>query len=239
MHVSKWDTVESIVTRNLKAAEIFNDYGIDFSYHGARTLERACIEGHIFVEELLEELSELKDLDKSVPDFGRMTIDALANYIQSTHHKYTDKKLVLIKNNIERLLRENNTNYFQLIKLKHTFEHLSTNLTIHMQQEEFLLFPYIKKMAKKGTLDTHIFRSIQEPIMAMQNDHDDERKGFKTLLDITHHYATPASGDLAYKTTYAAIKELEHDMRIHMHLENNVLFPREIHLENELKKRSN
>lgn len=239
MHVSKWDTVESIVTRNLKAAEIFNEYGIDFCCHGGRSLEKACLDGHIFVEELLEELSELKDLDDSVPDFGKMNIDLLTTYIQSTHHKYTDKKLVFIKNNIERLVRENNTNYFQLIKLKNTFENLSMHLTIHMQQEEFLLFPYIKKMAKRGTVDTHIFKSIQEPITAMQSDHSDERKSFKTLLNITHHYSTPASADLAYKTTYAAIKELEQDMRIHMHLENNILFPRAIHLENELKKRNN
>jgi len=239
MHISKWDTVESIVTRNLKSAEIFNEYGIDFCCNGGRTLEKACIDGHIFVEELFEELSALKDSDESVPDFASMKIDMLASYIQSTHHKYTDKKLVFIKNNIERIVRENKSNYFQLVKLKNTFDELSMHLTIHMQQEEFILFPFIKKMAKKGTVDTHIFKSIKEPINAMQADHDDERKSFKTLLNITNHYSTSPSGDLAYKVTYAAIKELENDMRIHMHLENNILFPRAIHLEHELKKRKN
>ena len=239
MHISKWDTVESIVTRNLKAAEIFNEYNIDFCCNGGRPLEKACIDGHVFLGELLEELSALQDTDESMPDFTSMKIDVLASYIQSTHHKYTDKKLVFIKKNIERIIRESNTNYFQLIKLKKTFDDLSMHLTLHMQQEEFLLFPFIKKMAKKGAIDTHIFRSVKEPINAMQADHDDERRSFNTLLNITHHYSMSPDNGLGYKVTYAAIRELEHDMRIHMHLENNILFPRAIHLEHELKKRKN
>jgi regulator of cell morphogenesis and NO signaling len=239
MNISKWDTIESIVTRNLQAASIFNEFGIDFCCDGHRTLENACANDHIVFGTVLEELSALSDEHDSFPDFGKMQIDLLANYIQSIHHKYTDKKLVIIKNNIERLIRQNKDHHLQLLNLKKVFDHLSIHLTIHMKQEEFIIFPYIKRMVKKGMANSSIFRSVEEPISAMQLDHDDERKSFKTLVDITHHYSVPVSGDYAYKVTYAAIKELEEDMRIHMHLENNLLFPKAIELEHQLKSTLN
>jgi regulator of cell morphogenesis and NO signaling len=233
MIVNKFETVDSIVTRNLEAAKIFSAYGIEFCSGERRTLENACIEQNVSVTSLLEELSDLKAGSGTLPDFNCMSIDALAVYVESIHHRYTDKKVVFIRHSIERLLRQHPNNEDQLTRLKNAFEVLAIHLRIHMRQEEFLIFPYIKSMVKKRIAVSRIFRSIQEPLSAMHSDHDHEIQTFKLLN--ASMVGKPQKDFYGYKVTYSSIKELEMDLKIHMHLENNVLFPRAIDFEKHLK----
>lgn len=237
MIVNKFETVDSIVTRNLEAAKMFNAYGIEFCSGEKRTLENACIEQNVSLTILLEELSELKAEANAFPDFGSMKIDALAAYVESIHHRYTDRKVVFIRHSIERLLRQHPDHEDQLTRLKNAFEDLAIHLRIHMRQEEFLIFPYIKSMVKKRNTVSGIFRSIQEPLSAMQGDHDHEIQTFR-LLNATL-VGTPQKNFYGYKLTYSAIKELEMDLKVHMHLENNILFPRAIDFETHLKSNPN
>lgn len=235
MNVRKSDTVGSIVTRNIQAAEIFNDYNIDFCFHGDQTLEAACVEANVSIVNIIEELWELEPMNKTLPDFGGMRMDALTTYIVSTHHKYTEKQLVFIKNNIERLMREHVGSDPALTSIQKAFDELSVHLTIHMKQEEFIVFPYIRKMVKKGSTTSSMFQSVENPISNMIDDHNNEGKSLRRLDDLTHHYKVPSNGDYIYKVTYSAMKELEEDLRIHMHLENNILFPKAIHFEMALR----
>src|SRR5687768_163416 len=104
MNFRKSDTIGFIVKNNLQAASIFNYYGIDFYSRGARTLEHACIEENVSMPSILEELYELKEGDGGVPDFASMNMIALSTYILRTHHKFTERKLVFIKKNLDRLI---------------------------------------------------------------------------------------------------------------------------------------
>lgn len=233
MIVNKFETVDSIVTRNIESARIFSAYGIEFCSGERRTLEDACVEHNVSLASLLEELSDMNVGPSGSPDFTNMSIDALAYYVESIHHRYTDKKVVSIRHSIERLLRLHPDHEAHLMRLKNSFEDLAIHLRIHMRQEEFLIFPYIKSMVRKGTVGSKIFRSINEPLQAMQADHHHEIQTFKKLNESLAD--SPRDRFYAYKLTYAAIKELELDLQIHMHLENNVLFPRAIDFERHLK----
>ena len=239
MIINKSDTVASIVTRNLQSAAVFNIYRIDFCCRGSRTLEDACIEESVPLGEILDVLWELDTKSNSLPDFGIMRIDMLADYIKRNHHKYTERKLVFIRNNIERLIRDHESNHHELAQIQKIFDDLSIGLRIHMKQEEFMIFPYIKTMIKKRSINSKLFKTIQDPIMAMKDDHDNEEKGFVILSDLTHNYSIPHRGYYEFKATYAAMKDLEEDIKIHMHLENNILFPKAIKFELELKHKKN
>jgi regulator of cell morphogenesis and NO signaling len=239
MIISKGDTVASIVTRNLQSAAVFNSYEIDFCCRGGRTLEDACIEGNVSLGEILDVLWGLDTKNNPVPDFGIMRIDMLAEYIKRIHHSYTERKLIFIKNNLDRLVRDHQSSNPELPQIQKVFEDLSMDLRIHMKQEEFMIFPYIKTMIKKRSIRSKLFKTIQDPIIAMKDDHDNEEKGFDVLSDLTHNYSIPNRGYYAFKATYAAMKDLEEDLKIHMHLENNILFPKAINLEVELKHNSN
>lgn len=237
MVVSKFETVDSIVTRNLESARVFNAYSIEFCSGEKRNLENACLELNVSLSTVLEELADLKAEAGAFPDFTSMNIDALAAYVESIHHRFTDRKVVFIRHSFERLLRQHPDREGQLAGLKNAFEDLAVHLRIHMRQEEFLIFPYIKRMVKKRSAASRIFRSIQEPLSAMQGDHDRELQTFKALnASLTMHFENQLYG---YNVTYSAIKELELDLKIHMHLENNVLFPRAIDFEKQLKGNSN
>lgn len=239
MIINKSDTVASIVTRNLQSAAIFNIYRIDFCCRGGRTLEDACVEESVSLGEILDVLWELDTKNNPLPDFGIMRIDMLADYIRRNHHKYTERKLVFIRNNIDRLIRDYESSHQELSQIQKIFDDLSIDLRIHMKQEEFMIFPYIKTMIKKRSTNSKLFKTIQDPILAMKDDHDNEEKGFDVLSDLTHNYSIPREGYYAFRATYAAMKDLDEDLKIHMHLENNILFPKAIKFELELKHKNN
>jgi regulator of cell morphogenesis and NO signaling len=237
MVVSKFESVDSIVTRNLESARVFNAYGIEFCSGERRNLENACLALNVSLSAVLEELSELKAEGGAFPDFTSMRIDTLAAYVERIHHRFTDRKVVFIRHSLERLLRQHPNHEGQLARLKNSFEDLAVHLRIHMRQEEFLIFPYIKSMVKKRHASSRIFRSIQVPLSAMQGDHDRELQTFRALnASLGTRFEKQVYG---YNVTYSAIKELELDLKIHMHLENNVLFPRAIDFEKQLKGSSN
>ncbi len=237
MIVNKFDTVDSIVTRNLESAKVLNAYGIQFFSAEKCTLEDACVERNVSLTTILEELSDLKTETDGQPNFENMQIDSLAAYVENIHHRYTDKKVVFIRHSIERLTRLHPDQEAQLGRLKNLFEDLAVHLRIHMRQEEFLIFPYIKSMVKRRTTASRIFRSILEPLSAMQSDHDYEIQTFNALN------ASLVNNDhkkfYGFRLTYSAIKELEMDLKIHMHLENNVLFPKAINFEKHINLNRN
>lgn len=233
MNIKKTDTIGSIVAQNIQASGIFNEYDIDYACHGEKTLEQVCIEENVPIMNVLEELWALDVASAAMPNFNLMAIDTLARYITSTHHRYTERRITLIRNHIERLERQYASHHAELLLIKKTFEDMSVHVLLHMKNEEFFIFPYIRKMVKRGK--TEPTASIEKALAMMENDHELEGDNLKRLAQLTNHYTAPKESDYAYHVTYKAMKELEEDLRIHMHLENNILFPKAIKLEHDLK----
>ena len=239
MNVKKSDTIGSIVTSNLHAATIFNYYGIDFYSHGDRTLEHACIGGNVSIESLFEDLWQMRAPVGNNPNFDRMGMTELSTYILRTHHRYTEKMLVFIKHTMDRLAGHYEEEHPNLPLIKKEFQELSVYLTVHMNHEEFIIFPYIQKMAQHKINNASVFQIIERPISAMREDHDKEVQSLITLADLTNHYAIPNNGGYPFQVTYSAMKELEEDLKIHMHLENNILFPKAIDFAHQMKNNLN
>jgi regulator of cell morphogenesis and NO signaling len=223
MNFRKTDTIGFIVARNLQAASVFNSYDIDFYSQGNRTLQDACVEDNLSTAMVMEELFDLKEHD---PDFNTMDIVALSTYILRTHHKFTERKLVFIKHTIDRLIRIHGEEHEGLREIRKTFEELSVYLTVHMKHEEFIVFPFIQKMFRSAGKNDFVFRAIESPISSMIADHDYEVSTLRKLARLTDHYTVTRKADYSEKITYGAMKELDEDLKMHMHLENNILFPR-------------
>lgn len=239
MEIHKNDTVGLIAARNSQAASIFSYYGIDFYSRGERTLEHACIDDNVAMTIILEELSELKE-KQGTPDFQQMNLTDLSVYILRIHHKFTEKKVVFIKHTLERLAREYARADINIDDIRETFLELSAYLTVHLKHEEFVIFPFIQKMVR--TNSTQFFSktgALDHPIAAMMDDHRHEVSLLKKLAALTNNYTLPTNTDYALKVTFGAMKELEEDLKIHMHLENNILFPKAINLANTINKHLN
>lgn len=230
MKVSKSESLSSIVTANINAATVFNYYGIDYYSRGTRTLEHACIDENLPIVNIVEELWELRSQGDSAPDFTQMTMSQLSSHILHTHHNFTEKKLVFIKHTIERLVGMHGENLPNLPLIRKTFDQLSVYLTVHMRHEEFVVFPYIQKTLKNTAATRSMLLTIHGPINSMEKDHDHEVSLLKTLSTATKNFTPPPNADHAIKTTYNSMRELVEDLKIHIHLENNILFPKAVGL---------
>jgi regulator of cell morphogenesis and NO signaling len=224
MTIQKSDTIGDIVASNVNAAFVFNFYDVDFYSQGERTLEDACIEQNLPILTIIEELYGLDTGGAELPDFRHMKLKELSTYILRTHHKYTEKKLVYIKHTLDKLISFYGEDYPNLAKVKKVFDHLSVYLTVHMKHEEFVIFPSINQIEKNQRKPVDP-TTIQRPIFSMREDHDHEVSTLRTLAELTANYTAPRNSDYTFKITYNAMRELAEDLKIHMHLENNILFP--------------
>ena len=166
-----------------------------------------------------------------------MRLDDLTHYIENFHHKYTSESILFIKTHITKLILVHGNNYPDLEHIKMLFEDISDHLTIHMKREELMLFPYIQKIVRVGkdAVGRAVFGAVEKPISALMDDHEMEGERFRRLQNLTNHYTVPPDACNTFKATYAAMKELETDLHIHIHLENNILFPKAVALENEFR----
>jgi regulator of cell morphogenesis and NO signaling len=225
MNITRFTAIGSIVADNPQAAGVFNHYGIDFYSQGKRSLENACLEENLPVISLVEELCALKDPVECLPDFRSMNLRTLSTYILRTHHRFTEKKLVFIKNTLGRLMWSADEPDGSVVHLNKRFQELSVYLTVHMKHEEFIIFPSIHALEKRGR--GHLaLQTIQNLIKSMVEDHRYEVMTLKSLSELTNNYMAPPNADYALTITYSALRDLEEDLKIHMHLENNILFPK-------------
>jgi regulator of cell morphogenesis and NO signaling len=227
MNVSKTDAIGFIVAQNIDAAAIFNTYGIDYYAHGSRTLEEACIEENVPIVNLLEELFGLHRAHAG-HNFANMDLVHLSTYILRNHHKFAEQKVTFIKHSLNTLVALFGEDHPDLSLIKNAFDELSLYLTVHMKYEEFVVFPYIQKMARGRSHHLNTLQTIERPILSMKEDHDHEVLALKTIAELIKHYHAGKTSDYAIATAFNAIRELEEDLKIHMHLENNLLFPKAI-----------
>ena len=238
MDIKIFDTVGSVVALNINAAKILDRYGIDFCCRGNKTLAEACQEKNIRIDDLVEELTNLKRNDNEPsPDFNAMRLDYLSHYIKNFHHKYTSESILFIKTQISKLILVHGKTHPDLELIKMLFDDISDHLTVHMKREELMLFPYIQKIVRVGkdAVGRAVFGAVEKPISALMDDHEVEGERFRRLQNLTSHYTAPPDACNTFKATYAAMKELETDLHIHIHLENNILFPKALALENEYR----
>jgi regulator of cell morphogenesis and NO signaling len=238
MDIKILDTVGSIVTQNIGAAKILDRYGIDFCCGGSKTLVDACQEKNIRIDDLLEELTSMKQNNNELsPNFDAMKLDDLTHYIENFHHKYTSESILFINAHMNKLILAHGINHPDLEHIKMIFDDISDHLTIHMKREELMLFPYIQKIVRVGkdAVGRSVFGEVEKPISGLMDDHEVEGERFRRLQNLTNYYTVPPDGCNTFKATYAAMKELETDLHIHIHLENNILFPKALALEKEYK----
>lgn len=231
--------VSNLVASDYNTASVFQSYGIDFCCKGNKTIEEACANKKIDVSNLLNALQHAteKNIDKAI-DYNSWPLDLLADYIEKKHHRYVEVKIGEIKPFLNKIVRVHGPHHPELEEVQQLFDASAGELTMHMKKEELVLFPFIRKMVAatgKGTaVDSPRFGTIQNPIAAMLHEHDAEGDRFARIAALTQNYTPPVDACNTYRVTLAMLKEFEEDLHLHIHLENNILFPKAIALEQEI-----
>jgi len=229
-------TIGEIVAQDFRTAAVFSKYGIDFCCKGHRTLEEACKKKDIDEELLTTKLDEvMKYKDNQAIDYKSWPLDLLTDYIEKKHHRYIEEKTPALILFLNKLCKVHGERHPELFEINTLFTHSAEDLASHLRKEELILFPFIRKMAdakiKQHYLEMPKFGSVKNPVSMMKEEHDAEGERFGEIAVLTNNYNPPADACNTYKVTFAMLQEFENDLHTHIHIENNILFPKAIQLE--------
>ncbi|HLV70506.1 MAG TPA: iron-sulfur cluster repair di-iron protein [Xanthomarina sp.] len=228
--------IGQFVAEDYRTAAVFSNYGIDFCCKGHRTIEEVCAKNNIDSNELLNKLDKVLsgNTNQSI-DYKSWPLDLLAEYIEKKHHRYVEEKTPVLRQFLDKLCKVHGERHPELFKINELFTASTGELAAHMKKEELILFPFIKKMVKaqidKGSILAPQFGSVENPIAMMMEEHDNEGERFRQIAELTNNYNPPADACNTYKVTFAMLDEFEKDLHLHIHLENNILFPEAAKLE--------
>ena len=236
MNIQQDQIIGELVANDYRTASVFKKYGIDFCCQGNRTINDACEAKKIDEKLVVDDLNNLLNskADGGI-DFQSWPLDLLADYIEKKHHRYVEEKSMEIKPYLDKICRVHGERHPELLEIKEHFNATAGELAMHMKKEELILFPFIKKMVKakqeNSILDKPNFGTVENPIQMMMDEHTTEGDRFRKIEEISNNYTAPDDACNTYRVTFALLKEFEQDLHLHIHLENNILFPRAIELE--------
>ncbi len=226
-------TLADIVVANPAAARVFEVHAIDYCCHGQRPLEQACAEAGIDPAVVQGEIDRLA---AGSPDIGPVKegIGALIEHIVSTHHRYLRRELPRLHELMCKVVNAHGDRHPEVHQVARTLQEVTDDLLPHLLKEERVLFPLAIELL--GAVEPTSFHcgSVLNPIRMMNAEHDEVGDLLATLRHQTSVYTVPDDGCPTWRALYAGLAELESDVHTHVHLENNVLFPRIVELESSL-----
>lgn len=204
------------------AIPVFQRLGIDFCCAGAAPLAETVQRADARLDEVLTELLALSP-NPGDRDWSTAPLDDLIDHIVSTHHGATKKMMPALWERLREVLQTHGENHPELHEVGKILAPLFTELGQHLQKEEQILFPTIRRLSSDASANSD---SPEGPMSAMEHEHDNAGEAFRKLREITDGFRAPEDADDSYRTLYAGLHELERDLHVHIHLENNVLHPR-------------
>ncbi|MGJ7032826.1 iron-sulfur cluster repair di-iron protein [Niabella hirudinis] len=234
MQIQEQTIIGELVAQDYRTASVFKNYGIDFCCGGDRTIAEACTKKELEPGILLQALEEAhRSAGTAAIAYNNWPADLLSDYIEKKHHRYVKAKIGEIMPFLEKIVKVHGNAHPELKEVAALFRDCTVDLSAHMQKEEAVLFPYIRSMVANGTAQA-AFGSVENPISVMMHEHHIEGDRFEKIAALTGDYTVPEDGCSTYRVTYALLKEFEEDLHLHVHLENNILFPKAIRMEREL-----
>jgi regulator of cell morphogenesis and NO signaling len=234
MKITEKSNIGELVAENYRTAEAFAKHQIDFCCKGNETLEQVCEKKKIVVNNLIAELeTAVKTAGTTAPEYHSWPLDLLADYIEKKHHRYVVEKTPVIQQYLAKVCQVHGKAHPELLEIAGEFNECAAAFAAHMKKEELILFPFIRKMVQPGntTFSLPGGKSVESPISVMKHEHDMEGERFRRISGLSSQYTPPADACNTYKVTYSLLKEFEQDLHLHIHLENNILFPKALSME--------
>ena len=230
--------IGELVADDYRKAGVFKKFGLDFCCGGGKSIAEACEKKGINEEELIDAIKLLDDKeDASEQNFNEWKLDLLADYIINVHHSYVRQNLPLILQFSYKAARVHGHAHDELVKINEKFQLVADELTMHMQKEEMVLFPYIKELAKSSVNEPASpppFGTVANPIRMMEAEHENAGNLLKEISELSNDYTPPEYACNTWRVLFAHLEDFENDLHRHIHLENNILFPKAIQLETAL-----
>lgn len=233
-----------MVADDYRCATVFRKYGIDFCCGGGRKLQEVCDEeGHSITDVTTELEALINDESTPINDFDNLSLSELSDYIIEKHHTYVKEAIPPLEEFTSKVARVHGDRLPEVIEISNYFMTMANELISHMMKEENILFPAIKQVqehADKGLgKPASPFGSVANPIGVLEMEHDATGDAMKMIRELTNDFTPPAGACMTHRVSYHKLEEFETMLHEHVHLENNILFPSAIALEEKLPMISN
>lgn len=223
-------TVGDIAAQSLRAVKLFEQLGIDYCCGGKRSLAEACGDKGIDPAKVGNALAEPAASPDT--DWRNASLRDLIRHIVRTHHEFLKLELPRLNERMRKVVAAHMDKDPRTIQaLAGTLGALSEELHMHLQKEETILFPAIERMASGGPMGQTCFGSVANPIAMMEHEHDSAGAALAAIRRLTNNFTVPEWACNTARALWLGLEELEADLHMHIHLENNVLHPRAIALE--------
>lgn len=223
-------TVGEIVANNPKAAEVFIKLNVDFCCGGRKNFVEVCEKQGKEPQEVWDEIEKMTQKSTPTLDFKNFEVDFLVDYINNVHHTYLYKNLPEIKYFVEKVSTKHGEKYLYLNELSALYYELEDDLLSHLPKEENIIFPYgkalLNAMRAHQQPDAPFFGTVANPIGVMHHEHERAGEILFRIREITNNYTPPVDACNSHLVMLSKLAELDADLIQHIHLENNILFPK-------------
>lgn len=232
-------SVREIVAEHPFAATVFQRFEIDLCSQADASLDLACAELQLSVEQVLEKLQDAERQGNGgrAVDPNSLSIERLIQHIVRTHHQYVRRELPALAVMAGNVAAKHGGRAPELLEVAALVEQLRAEMLAHIQKEEHILFPFIAQLAE-GLPVVGCFRSLAQPVSMMMREHGSTVNIISQLRELTHGFKPPAWACVTYSALFAGLEAFEGDLDQHIHVENDVLFLRAIRLESEVGQES-
>jgi regulator of cell morphogenesis and NO signaling len=229
--------LKEIAASSPAAARVLEEAGVDYCCGGNHSLEEGCAGTGVAAEEILARLrANTEQARPEDADWRSAPLAKLTEHIRQKHHGYVREAIPRVSALLAKVKAKHGANHPEIATIEGLFQQVGQEMIAHMQKEEIILFPYIERLEQSKhrsvPLERPFFQTVRNPIQMMMNEHDGAGNLAKQIREASSNYAPPADGCASYQRLYGELHGFETDLHLHVHLENNILFPRAVELEN-------
>jgi regulator of cell morphogenesis and NO signaling len=235
MRAEATKTVRELALEHPYATRIFEKLGIDYCCGGNKSLTDACAAAKLPVDDVLQSLEASERVNDTGKNWQTESLESMVRHIVDTHHVYTRNEIPRLEQLLAKVVSKHGDNHPELKEMQEVYSDLAQEITMHLMKEEHILFPCILELeravsagqpAPQPTFDT-----VGNPVRMMMFEHDNAGNALRSLHQLSANYTPPADACVSFQTLYRDLQALEADLHQHIHLENNILFPRSIEME--------
>lgn len=238
MAIARDKTVRDLLAEVPAAHRVFEEAGIDYCCGGEQTFEMACSKAHVSaaeVEQRIAEALETATPTSEVKNWHAEPLADLVSHIIETHHAFTRREMARLAPLMGTVAQVHGKDHPELLRIQAIFEELSPEMNLHMMKEEEMFFPYIAQIEEAALEGRPVisttFSGVKDPVRAMMQEHDSTGAQLRAIREASADYLVPPGGCFSYQSLYEGFRAFEQDMHQHIHLENNILFPRALQME--------
>jgi regulator of cell morphogenesis and NO signaling len=240
LNIDVQQTVREVALSHPAATRVFEKLGIDYCCGGGKSLTQACGVANVEVQNVIDQLNAAEAAAEArhesvATQWTTAPLADLIAHINATHHVFVREEIARLGPLFEKVCRVHGERHPELLEIRAAFQSLSQELTTHMMKEEHVLFPYIERMEEAMVAGDPVipapFGTVNNPVSMMEHEHENAGSLLRQMRARSDAYVPPPQACTSYKALYSALEEFERDLHQHIHLENNILFPRAVELE--------